>query len=298
VVVDSPAPPSDVAPGAAPTFSPDLTLDHAALLVAGGDVVPAFVALDADACTGTVTAGAGCPAVPAPWGTGGQVCTRTVVGGTTTCSPDSTPVAIPANSLANNCTYVFQATCTHGALSAMSQTAAVSVTGTKCVEGDPTGDVATLTRQCSGNVRAKGSGSNPSGATWDNTLDTWFTDTWPWPSMAGLAAAITVNANQYASFRFVTGPGPAGATITTNNTFGATAQESISTVPGMFFTNVICTSSDISMSTKATTIAPCKLEPNTAYYFNVSWASTVAPHDSVCGSTSCPTGYSVYQYSN
>jgi hypothetical protein len=290
-----------------PTFSPfspataDLSVLPSSLLSAGGAVTPAFVVYYANTCTGKVTAGTGCAAVPAPWGTGGTVCSGQPNGkGQTYCSPSGS-VTIPANtSLSTACNYTFQAiNCTNGTTSVNSQTAAVTVnfgsgTTVPCNPSDPS-DIG-YTRQCSG------SATNYRGtATWDNSYAGLFNGAWPGNAgQPGHSWTVTLNANSYAAFQITTGAVSAGVALPVNNSTGATGLMSISTNPGDFFsgTTICSAGSALSISSKPGTVALCKLAANSTYYMNISMASFFPPYTTTCTTSACATSWGFASYGN
>jgi hypothetical protein len=52
------------------------------------------------------------------------------------------------------------------------------------------------------------------------------------------------------------------------------------------------------ISTKPDTRGNCKVQLNTDYFLNVSMANPFTPHDTMCGASSCTTGWTVYGFSN
>jgi len=300
-----------------PTFAPfspapaDLTVQPSTLSSAGGNVTPAFVAYFANTCTGKVTATAGCPAIPAPWGTGGTVCNfQTNAKGQKYCQPSGS-VAVPNNpSTSNACVYTFQAiNCTNGTTSVNSQLATVTVPALvigNCTDGDHSGDLGALGygRQCSGAVRSFNTNLSPH---WTTNSDV-FADVMsaPWPGSAqqyGWGLAITVNSTGFGSFKFNTGSTAAGITIATNSSYGVPCLLSVSTVPGDYFpggsSTAVCNpASALNISSKAGTAATCKLSLNTDYYLNVSNADYFSPHATDCSTSACTTGWTVYGYGN
>jgi len=288
-----------------PTFTPfspapaNLTIANSTLPSTGGTVNPNFVVYYATACTGKVTATAGCPAAPNPWGNGGQVCSgQTNNAGQTYCSPNSAAVNMPANTTAASCLYTFQAiNCTNGATSVNSQTANVTVQNTvvgNCNTTD-TSDIG-YTRQCGG------SATNYRGTvTWDNTYLTLMNGAWPGNAAAvGHNWTVTVNAGSYASFKIETGSAATGVAFPTNNSgSGFTGLMSISTVPGDFFSGTaICVGSNESISSKPGSVAQCKLNANSTYYMNISTASFFPPYTSTCTSSACSTAWGFQSYAN
>jgi hypothetical protein len=300
--------------GGDPTFAPfspapaDLTVLPSTLSSAGGNVTPAFAAYFANTCTGKVTATAGCPAIPAPWGTGGTVCNfQTNAKGQKYCQPSGT-VAVPNNpSTSNACVYQFQAiNCTNGTTSVNSQLATVTVPALvigSCTDGDHSGELGALGygRQCSGNVHSFNLSLSPH---W-TSLSNQFADIMsaPWPGAAaqyGYGLAITVNANGFGSFKFNTGGTAAGIHFESNSSYGVSGLISISTTPGDYFpgSTALCFGSTLNISSKAGTLATCKLSLNTDYYINVSNADYSSPHATDCTTSSCTTGWTVYGYGN
>jgi hypothetical protein len=295
-----------------PTFAPfspapaDLTVQPSTLSAAGGNVTPAFAAYYANTCPGKVTATAGCPAIPAPWGTGGTVCTgATNAKGQTYCSPSGT-VAVPNNpSTSNACVYTFQAiNCTNGTTSVNSQLATVTVpaliVGT-CTDGDHSGDLGALGygRQCTGAVRSFNNSLSPHWAT--NTIADILSAAWPGAAgQYGFGLAITVNQNAFGSFKFNTGSTVAGIHIEANSSYGVAGLLSVSTTPGDYFpgSTSLCFGSTLNISSKAGTAATCKLSLNTDYYLNVSNADYFSPHATDCSTSACTTGWTVYGYGN
>jgi len=175
--------------------------------------------------------------------------------------------------------------------------AAVQIVGDgSCIEGDSSGDVPGYTRQCSGQA------TDYKGVTsWDNTYASLFEADWPGvANQSGHAFTITVNATQYGSFKILTGSTQAGISIHPNNTFGDTGLASVSTEaqgPGVFL-GAICHGSDLSISSKASTAALCKLQLHSTYYLNVSMASVFPPYETTCGTDACTTGWTLNQYDN
>jgi hypothetical protein len=298
--------------GGDPTFAPfspapaDLTVLPSTLSSAGGNVTPALVAYYANTCTGKVTATAGCPAVPAPWGTGGTVCTGTTnAKGQTYCSPSGT-VAVPNNpSTSNACVYTFQAiNCTNGSTSVNSQLATVTVPaliiGT-CADG-PSGDLGALgySRQCTGAVHSFNISLSPHWAT--NTIADILSASWPGsPAQYGQGLSITVNQWGFGSFKFNTGSTAAGVHFESNSSYGTMGLMSVSTMPGDSFpgSTSLCVGSTLNISSKAGTLAQCKLSLNTDYYLNVSNADQLQTgHPTTCGTSACTTGWTVYGYGN
>jgi hypothetical protein len=299
-----------------PTFAPfspspaDLTVLPSTLSSGGGNVTPAFVAYFANTCTGKVTATAGCPAVPAPWGTGGTVCNfQTNAKGQKYCQPSGT-VAVPNNtSTSNACVYTFQAiNCTNGTTSVNSQLATVTVPALvvgSCTEGDHSGDLGALGygRQCSGAVRSFNLSLSPHWTSNSNVFADIMSAAWPGSAAQyGWGLAITVGANGFGSFKFNTGSTPAGISIQANPSYGVPGLLSVSTVPGDYFagSTTVCSApgSSLNISSKSPTQATCKLSPNTDYYLNVSNADLFSPHATDCGTSSCTTGWTVYGYTN
>jgi len=288
--------------GSGPTFTPlnpapaNLSVLPSSVGSNGGTVTPSFVVYNTKTCTGQVTATAGCPALPAPWGTGGTVCSAAA--GQSYCSPSGT-VAIPGNTTGSTCSYTFQAiNCTDNTTSVNSQPATVSVSasggGGGCVDGSAS-DLPGYTRQCSG------SATNYQGtASWNNTYAGLFNG--PWPGNAGQAGktwTVTVNANQYASFMITTGTVQGGIQAQAQNSNGLTGLMSISTAPGDFFGGTsICVGSAQSISSKSGTVALCKLSLNATYYLNISTASFFPPYTTTCSGSACTTAWTFQFYSN
>jgi hypothetical protein len=287
--------------GSGPTFTPlnpapaNLSVLPSSLGSQGGPVTPSFVVYNTKTCIGQVTATAGCAAAPAPWGTGGTVCSAAA--GQSYCSPSGT-VAIPGNTTGSACSYTFQAVnCTDNTTSINSLPATVSVSasggGGGCVDGSAS-DLPGYTRQCSG------SATNYQGtATWNNTFASLFNG--PWPGNAGQVGkswTVTVNANQYASFMITTGTTQAGIQLPTNNSVGQTGMMSISTAPGDFVSgSIICATGSLSISSKSGTTAQCKLAANTTYYMNISMASSFGPlYTTTCTTSACTTGWTFNRY--
>jgi len=287
-----------------PTFSPfspapaNLAVQPSSLGSAGGTVTPSFVAYNTNSCTGKVTSTAGCAALPAPWGTGGTVCSGAQNAQQQTyCSPSGT-VLIPSNTTGSACSYVFQAiNCTDGNTTVNSQTATVAVSaqsgGGGCVDGSPS-DLPGYTRQCSGSAT-----SYQGTATWNNTFASLFNGPWPGnASQVGKSWTVTVNANQYASFMITTGTTQAGIALPTNNSVGQTGMMSISTVPGDFVSgSIVCATGSLSISSKSGTTAQCKLAANATYYMNISMASNFGPlYTTTCTTSACTTGWTFNRY--
>lgn len=284
-----------------PSFSPfspapaNLTIPNGSLPSTGGTVTPNFTVYYANTCTGKVTATAGCNAVPAPWGTGGVVCSGVQnATGQTYCSPGNATVAMPPNPSATTvCSYTFQAiNCTNGSSTVDSQTAVVTVdkqgsTGATCNTTDPT-DLPGYTRQCGGTA------TNYKGTTtWDNTYASLFNGAWPGnTSQAGHPWTVTLNKTAYASFKIQTGSVQGGVHLYQNNTFGQTPLMSISTTPGNFVNNTVCPAgSSLFISSVTGTTAACKLSLNSTYYLNISLAILAPPdYPSSCDSTACTIG--------
>lgn len=295
-----------------PTFSfnpnpANLTIPGGSLTSAGGTVNPNFVAYFANTCTGSVSATTGCAAVTGNWA-GGTVCTK--ASGTTYCTPGSAAVTIPANTAATACTYTFQAVnCTNGTTSVNSAQANVTVAantggggGTYTCTANDVGELNSYgyTRQCGGTIHSFVAGLSPY---WDNSYKGVMSNV-DWPgntAQHGKGISVTVNANQYASFGFNTGTVASGASFQTNPSYGTVGLISVSTTPGDFFSGTaVCVGSSLTISSKTNTVAStnCKLAQNTVYYINFSSASYSAPHDTVCTSGSCATGWIWYLYGN
>ena len=297
-----------------PTFTPfnpapaDLTIASSSLGSAGGNVTPTFTVHYANTCTGSATPSTGCTAIPAPWGTGGAVCTGTTpTGGQLYCSP-SGAVAVPANpSTTTACTYAFRAHCVNTASNAAidSQIANVTVAPqgvtVGCTQNDPSGDLAAFgySRQCAGTVHSLNT-SLSSLATWNNSYQGLMSGVWPGNSgQMGFGLQVTVNATQYGSFKFNTGSTAAGVHFEANNSYGQTGLMSVSTVPGDFFSGTaLCVGTSLNISSKTGTLAQCKLSLNTDYFVNISMAGYASPHDTTCGAGSCTTGWTTYSYGN
>ena len=294
-----------------PTFAPfspapaDLSALPSTLPSGGGSVTPSFAVYYANTCTGKITATAGCPAVPAPWGNGGTVCT-----GTTNakqqiyCSPNGATVSMPANTLATACSYTFQAIhCTNGTTSVDSQTAVVAVAPFvvgSCADNDHTGDLGALGygRQCSGAVRSFNLSLSPHWTT--NGFSDIMSAAWPGSAaQLGFGLAVTVNANAFGSFKFNTGSTAAGLHFEFNSSYGVGGLMSVSTIPGDYFpgSTAVCYGSTLNISSKPGTTATCKLSLNTEYYLNISNADYFSPHATDCAASSCTTGWTVYGYS-
>ena len=292
--------------GGDPTFTPfspapaNLTIANSTLLPTGGTINPNFVVYYADSCIGKVTATAGCPAAPSPWGNGGQVCSaQTNTAGQKYCSPNSAAVNMPANNTAASCLYTFQAiSCTNGTTSVNSQTANVTVQAQSSSGPCNTTDTSDIgyTRQCGG------SATNYRGTvTWDNTYATLMNGAWPGNAAAvGHNWTVTVNAGSYAAFQIQTGTAATGVAFPTNNSgSGFTGLMSISTVPGDFFSGTaICVGSNQSISSKPGTVAQCKLNANSTYYMNISTASFFPPYTTTCTSSACSTAWGFQSYTN
>lgn len=168
----------------------------------------------------------------------------------------------------------------------------------QCVQGAPSHDLPTYSRQCSGQIRSWNTSLRP---VWDNTFAGLFSGPWPGNvGQMGWGLGVVVPSLGYASFAFNTGSTPAGVTMNANGSYGTLATISISTYPGDFFSGTaLCVGSNISFSSKPLTKAQCKLQPNTDYYLNFSNAYYSPPHDTSCtGSSSCMTGWTPYSYSN
>ncbi len=290
-----------------PTFSfnpnpANLTIANSSLGSAGGTVNPNFVAYFANSCTGSVTVPSGCPAITGSWA-GGTVCTKaTNANNQTYCSPNSAAVTIPANPNTTSCSYTFQAVnCTNGSTSISTQTAAVIVAGTVSGGGAcSVNDVGDLnqygyTRQCSGSVASINRSLSPS---WDNSYQSLMSGAWPGSvAQMGYGLQVTINANQYASFKFNTGSTAAGVQIQPNSSYGTLGLISVSTNPGDFFAGTaLCVGSTLNISSLAGTQATCKLALNTDYYLNFSSASSFAPYGTTCTGSACTTGWTPYAY--
>jgi hypothetical protein len=304
-------------PGGTPTFTPfspapaDLSVLPSTLSSAGGNVTPTFAVYYANTCTGKVTATAGCSTVSGAWGTGGTVCTgATNAMGQTYCSPSGT-VAVPNNtSTSSACVYTFQAiNCTNGTTSVNSQVATVTVpaliVGT-CTDGDHSGDLGALGygRQCSGAVRSFNTNLSPHWTTNSNQFADIMSAPWPGSALQyGWGLAITVNQLGFGSYKFNTGSTAAGVHFESNSSYGVLGLLSVSTVAGDSFpgagSTALCYGSTLNISSKAGTLATCKLSLNTDYYLNVSNADQLAQgHPTDCGTSACTTGWTVYGYGN
>jgi hypothetical protein len=289
-----------------PTFTPfspapaNLTIATSTLPSAGGTVNPNFVVYYANACTGKVTATAGCPAAPAPWGNSAAVCSGTNnASGQKYCSPNSAPVVLPQNNTTAACVYTFQAiNCTNGTTSVNSQTANVTVNAPNtnnvpCSASD-TSDIG-YTRQCGG------SATNYKGTvSWDNAYSTLMNGAWPGNAAAvGHNWGITLNAALYASFQIQTGNVEAGVQfVTQNSTSPYSGLISVSTAPGDFFggTSICTPNSTISISSKQGTVAQCKLALNSTYYLNISMASFFPPYSTTCTASACTVTWGFQSY--
>ncbi|HEY2395494.1 MAG TPA: hypothetical protein VGH81_05840 [Rudaea sp.] len=164
-----------------------------------------------------------------------------------------------------------------------------------CLDGDSS-DLFGYTRQCSGNA------TNYHGtALWDDTYASLFLGDWPGSAtQIGRPFTVKMNAIQYASFKIVTGTTEAGVNIHPNNSFGYTGLASISTEaqgPGIF-ANGVCYGSDLSVSTKAGTLAQCKLSLNSTYYLNFSLAEYFIPNYTTCALSACTTGWTMDKFTN
>lgn len=283
----------------------DLTIPGASLGNTGGTVNPNFVAYFANNCTGSIAVTPGCAAVSGSWA-GGTVCTKGASGASANyCTPNSAAVSIPGNSTGSTCNYTFQASCS-GTSTVPSQQVTVAVASTPTGGGScSVNDVGELnsfgyTRQCGGTIHSFVAGLSPY---WDNTYKGVMSGV-DWPgntAQHGKGISVTVNANQYASFSFNTGTVASGASFQTNPSYGTVGLISVSTTPGDFFSGTsVCVGSSLTISSKPNTVAGtnCKLAQNTLYYINFSSASYSAPHDTVCTSGSCATGWIWYLYGN
>lgn len=287
----------------------NLTASPTSLSSSGGTVTPNMVAYYANSCTGSVsiTSGTGCPAVTGAWA-GGTVCTGTTNANSQLYCSASSGISMPANTTSNNCAYTFKASCinTTSNTTVNSQNAVVTVSYTSspppttCTEGSQSGDLSSYgyTRQCSGTVRSM---NNTLNAKWDNTYNGLMSGDWPGSpaQTGGYTLIVTVNANQFGSFKFNTGSTPAGVSLLPNQSYGVAGMMSVSTVPGDVFSGTsLCYGSQLSISSKSGTAANCKLSLNTDYYLNISNADFFAPHATDCSTTSCAIANGVYLYSN